>query len=165
MAQYQLIASILHPDESGWTKEMYPETAEHYDELTTAMSIEQMDKAKQIMLEHFTTESDSIEEHNDWYDSLVIDEDMDGIWLFKRLAEVTGEIGGHPFYCQECGRISIQICYINTDGEEAYYYPCEEDADYIRPILKRGSLDIITEQEACEEIARIMKEWDYPIQL
>ena len=45
-----------------------------------------MDKAKQIMLEHFTTESDSIEEHNDWIDELEIDEDGDGIWLFKRLA-------------------------------------------------------------------------------
>lgn len=86
MAQYQLIASILHPDESGWTKEMHPDTAEHYDELTTAMNIEQMDKAKRIMLEQFATESDAIEEHNDWTDELVIDEDGDGIWLFKRLA-------------------------------------------------------------------------------
>lgn len=86
MARYQLIASILHPDENGWTKEKYPETAEHYDELTTAMYLEQMDKAKQIMLEQFATESDAIEEHNDWTDEFVIDEDGDGIWLFKRLA-------------------------------------------------------------------------------
>jgi hypothetical protein len=165
MALYQLIASILLLDKSGWTKEMYPETAEHYDELTTAISLEQMDKAKQIMLEHFTTENDSIEEHNDWYDELVIDEDMDGIWLFKRLAEVTGEIGGHPFYCQECGRKSLQICYINTDGEEVYYYPCEEDKDPIRPLLESATLGNITQQEACEEIARIMHSWDYNIQL
>ena len=86
MARYQLIASILHSDENGWTKEMYPDTAEHYDELTTAMSLEQTDKAKQIMLEHFTTESDTIEDHSDWTDELEIDEDGDGIWLFKRLA-------------------------------------------------------------------------------
>lgn len=165
MARYQLIASILHPDESGWTKEMYPETAEHYDELTTAIYLEQMDKAKQIMLEHFSTESDSIEEHQDWAEELEIDEDGDGIWLFKRLAEVTGEIGGHQFYCREIAKDSIEICYYNTDGEVAYYFPCEEDADYIRPLIKRGSLDIITEQEACEEIAEIMHSWNYNIQL
>lgn len=86
MAQYQLVASILHPDENGWTKERYPETAEHYDELTDAIYLEQMDKAKQIMLEHFTTESDTIEDHSDWTDKLEIDEDGDGIWLFRRLA-------------------------------------------------------------------------------
>ena len=45
-----------------------------------------LDKAKRIMLEQFATESDAIEEHNDWTDELVIDEDGDGIWLFKRLA-------------------------------------------------------------------------------
>lgn len=85
MAQYHLIASVLHPDESGWTREMNPNIAVNYDELTTAIYQEQMDKAKQIMLEHFTTDSDSIEVHDDWNEELVIDEDASGLWLFRRL--------------------------------------------------------------------------------
>lgn len=165
MARYQLIASILFPEESGWTRERNPEIAEHYDELTTAISLKQMDKAKQIILEHFPAESNVIEAHSNWTDELVIDEDMDGIWLFKRLADITGEIGGHQFCCREMMKDCIQIYYYNTDGEMECYFPCEEDKDPIRPLLESATLGNITEQEACEEIARIMKEWDYPIQL
>ena len=86
MARYQLIASIRHPEESGWTRKWYPNTAKCYDKLITALSLEQIDLAKEIMLKYFATKSDAIEEHNDWTDELMIDKDTEGIWLFKRLA-------------------------------------------------------------------------------
>ena len=88
MAKYHLIASVLHPDESGWRRETNPNIAVNYDELTTAIYQEQIDLAKQIMLEHFATDSDTIEEHDGWSGDLEIDEDGEGIWLFKRLEQI-----------------------------------------------------------------------------
>lgn len=165
MAKYQLVAGICHPDKSGWTRERNPKIAEVYDNLINALNAFNANKARDIMLEHLQFDSDSIEQHNEWTCPYMVDEDGDGIYLFKRLLIAKGTIGGNPFYGIESKDGSIKIAYYNTDGEVALYFPCEEDKDPIRPLLESATLGSITEQEACEEIARIMKEWDYPIQL
>ena len=167
MAKYHLIASINHPEENGWTRERYPDIATNYDELTTAIYQEQMDKAMQIMLEHFGTDSNNVETHDDWTDRFELDEDGDGFYLFQRIPSVTGVIGGEPFSAFEDIHGCLTIEYCNTEGRREWYFPCEEDADYLRPFIHASNLEMghYPEQKACEDIAKIMKSWDYNIKL
>ncbi len=85
MARYHLIACVNHPDESGWTKERYPEIAERYNQVMNALRNMEYNKAHSIMMEHFLTDSDSIENHPEWDGELEIDSDGDGLFLFKKI--------------------------------------------------------------------------------
>lgn len=55
------------------------------------------------------------------------------------------------------------VVYTNSDLELEGYWPCEEDEEVLRPIYEDALRNQLTAEEACEEVARIMREWDYDV--
>lgn len=168
MARYQLIAFLSHPCEYGWEKDNDPTAWDNYCKIE--QSIQEDDDAsvaKTLLLTHYNTISDNIETHDDWTKELELDEDGDAYYLFQRIPSVTGEISGEPFSAYKDIRGSLTIEYCNTEGRREWYFPCEEDAEYLEPFILAGHLSLghYPEQKACEDIARIMKSWDYNIKL
>lgn len=108
---------------------------------------------------------DLMQSHN--LSEIELDEDGDGFYLFQRIPSVTGVIGGEPFSAFEDIHGCLTIEYCDTEGRRNWYFPCEEDADYLRPFIHASNLEMghYPEQKACEDIAKIMKSWDYNIKL
>lgn len=55
------------------------------------------------------------------------------------------------------------VVYTNSDLELECYWPCVEDEEVLRPIYEDTLRNQLTAEEACEEAARIMREWDYDV--
>ena len=168
MARYQLIASLSHPCEFGWTKEKDPKAWDNYCKIQQSIEEDtEATEAKAILLTHYNTISDNVETHDDWTEQMMLDEDKDAYYLFQKIPSATGIIGGEPFSAYKDIHRSLVIEYCNTAGEREWYFPCEEDVDYLEPFLLACNLGkgLYTEQKACEDIARIMKSWDYNIKL
>jgi hypothetical protein len=84
MAQYKMIAAINHPDETGWTKEMYPEIAVNYEKIIGNLMSNNIGMAIHLLKTHFSFPDGIIEIHNDWEGDYII-EDGDGIYLFEKI--------------------------------------------------------------------------------
>lgn len=85
MAQYQLIGMVTHPEENGWTKESYKHIWEQYEKVCNSiLEDNEAAEAKEILSTYFKTDSDTIETH-DCEDELLIEVNMDAIYLFQKI--------------------------------------------------------------------------------
>ena len=82
--KYQIIGAVLHPDKTGWTKEMYPQIWEQYNKVVNSILTDKdATIAKEILSTYFKIDG-AIEIHNR-ADELFIDNEGDGIFLLKKI--------------------------------------------------------------------------------
>lgn len=81
--------------------------------------------------------------------------------------QISSMVNGKPFIMglDFIGGMDCFFCivYINSKSEPERYYPCEADEEILRPLYEDVLMRRLTAQEACEKVARIMREWDYDV--
>lgn len=80
--------------------------------------------------------------------------------------QISSMVNGKPFIMGLdlfAGTECFCVVYTNSDHELEGYWPCVEDEEVLRPLYEDVLRNQTTAQEACEEVARIMREWDYDV--